>query len=241
MVASPGVLAGTVAVHSSSRLAGGEINGLFNLDCGCCNRLDAIGGFRYFQLNDGLGVTEDLAVLPGVPTIGGTTFAIQDQFDTADRFYGGQVGLRDEVRRGRFFADFTGEIALGAVDEVVDIRGVTVITPPGGAPVTKNGGLLALPTNIGDHSRSRFAVLPEAGVDLGYQLTDHLRVSTGYDFLYLSDVVRPGDQIDRVLNPTQVPALGGAGGLVGAPRPAFAFHETDYWAQGLHVGLEFRY
>ncbi len=238
LVAAPGVLAGTVGVHSSSRLAGGDINGIFNLACACDNRLDVIGGFRYLQLNDGLGITEDLTAPPGP---GGTSFVIQDQFDTSDRFYGGQIGLRDEVRRGRFFADFTGQIAFGAVDEIVDIQGSTVITPPGGAAVVRSGGLLALPTNIGHYTQSRFAVLPEAGLDLGYQLTDHVRVSTGYNFLYLSNVVRPGDQIDRVLNPTQLPVLGGAGGLVGPPRPAFDFHETDYWAQGIQFGLEFRY
>ncbi len=220
LVASPNLLAGTVAVHSSSRLAGGDIDGIFNIDCCCCNRLDAICGFRYVQLNDGLGVGENLAIAPNVPGAGGTTFAIQDQFDTVNRFYGGQIGLRDEVRRGRFFVDVSGTVALGAVQEVVDVGGATVITPPGGAAVVRDGGLLALPTNIGRHTQSRFAVLPEVGLNVGYQLTDGIRVYTGYNFLYLSNVVRPGDQIDRVLNPTQVPVSGGTGALVGAPdRP----------------------
>jgi hypothetical protein len=180
-------------------------------------------------------------VLPNVPSIGGTTFVIQDRFHTSNRFYGGQVGARGEVRRGRFFADFNSAIALGGVDEVVNIRGITVITPPGSAATATAGGLLALPTNSGRHTRSRFAVAPEAGLDIGYQVTERIAVSIGYDFLYLSNAVRPGDQIDRVLNPTQIPVNGTTGGLAGAPRPAFTFHETDFWAQGIRFGASFRF
>jgi Putative beta barrel porin-7 (BBP7) len=241
LVSAPNFLAGTVAVHSSSRLAGGDVNGLLNLACGCNNRLDAAYGFRYFQLNDGLGIAENLAVTPNVPGLGGSTFALLDQFDTVNRFYGGQIGLRDEFRRGRFFVDLSGTVALGAVQQVVNIRGATALTPPGGATVVQNGGLLALPSNIGHYTRSRFAVLPEMGLNVGYQLTDGVRIYTGYNFLYLSKAVRPGDQIDRVLNPTQLPVIGGIGGLVGAPRPSFQYNETDYWAQGIEFGLEFRY
>ncbi len=240
-MASPNFLAGTANVHSSSRLAGGQINGLFNLCCGCDYRLDLLGGFRYFQLNDGLGITENLAVLPNVPVLGGTTFAIADQFDTANRFYGGQAGLRGRVYWGRFFAVGTGAVALGAVDEIVDINGITTITPPHGTAVTSSGGLLALPTNMGRHEQTRFAVLPQAGLDLGYRVTNSIYLSVGYTFLYLSNVVRPGDQIDRVVNPTQLPSLGSTGGLVGPARPAFMFHETDFWVQGIQFGLQFRF
>jgi hypothetical protein len=134
LVALPGRLAGTVAVHAASRLEGGEIDGLLNVCCGCTYRLDLLGGFRYFELNDSLGITENLAVPAGVSGLGGTTFAIQDEFDTANRFYGGQVGARGEVRRGRLFVDLTGKVALGSVEEVADVRGFTIIPPPGARP-----------------------------------------------------------------------------------------------------------
>jgi Putative beta barrel porin-7 (BBP7) len=68
-----------------------------------------------------------------------------------------------------------------------------------------------------------------------------MRVYVGYDFLYLSNAVRPGDQIDRELNPTQIPVNGSTGGLVGAPRPTFNFHETDFWAQGIRFGVALRF
>jgi hypothetical protein len=62
-------------------------------------------------------------------------------------------------------------------------------------------------------------------------------VSTGYTFIYFSQVARPGDQIDRNLNLTQ---LGGAP-LVGAPLPQFPWVKTDFWAQGVNFGATMRF
>ena len=108
-------------------------------------------------------------------------------------------------------------------------------------PTVAMGGLLTQPTNIGRFSRDRFAVAPEAGVKLGFQVTDWMKFTVGYTFLYLSDVARPGNQIDRTVNTSQLPTQLGGGMLVGAPRPGFVFKGTDFWAQGLTLGLELRY
>jgi len=121
----------------------------------------------------------------------------------------------------------------------VTISGTTVFTSPGGAPVTQQGGLLALPTNIGTYSRDQFSVIPQIGFNVGRQLTNNFRVFVGYTFMYWSNVVRPGDQIDPVINPTQLPTAAGPGTLVGPARPAFAFHESSLWAQGVNVGMGF--
>jgi hypothetical protein len=107
---------------------------------------------------------------------------------------------------------------------------------------TAVGGLLALPTNIGHFSRDRFSVVPEIGVNLGYQLTDHLRAYVGYNFLYWTNVVRPGAQIDRVLDVTLIPNFPVPGAVpTGQNRPMVPFKENDFWAQGINFGLEFRW
>jgi len=54
--------------------------------------------------------------------------------------------------------------------------------------------------------------------------------------LYWSNVVLAGNQIDRAVNLSQNP-----GPIVGEPRPAFAFQRSDYWVQGLNVGLQYRW
>lgn len=72
-------------------------------------------------------------------------------------------------------------------------------------------------------------------------MTDHLRAYVGYSLLYWSDVVRPGDQIDRGINTTQLPTLGGQGTLTGPRRPAFSFQDSDFWAQGINFGVQLRF
>jgi hypothetical protein len=240
LVAFPGLLSGRVGVNLSSRLQGAELNAVTRACCGCGGRLDLLAGFRYLDLNESLGINENLQVLPGVPTIGGESFLVGDQFATRNRFYGGQVGARAEINQGGWSIGLTAKVALGESEETVDIKGATVTTAPGGVPTVTRGGLLALPSNIGHYSRDAFAVVPEVGITLGYQVNSHMKAYVGYKFLYWSDVARPGDQIDPFLNTTQVPRTGGTP-VVGPTHPAFQFRDTDFWAQGINFGVEFRF
>jgi hypothetical protein len=91
-------------------------------------------------------------------------------------------------------------------------------------------------------SRDQFAIVPELGLKVGYQLTHQLRFYAGYDLLYISKVLRPGDQIDRGINVSQTvqSTIAGNAAATGT-RPAFAFADSDFWAQGINLGLEFRY
>ena len=60
-----------------------------------------------------------------------------------------------------------------------------VLVFPNGTVQTAQGGLLTVPgTNIGRFSQSRFAVVPEIGLNLGYQVTQRMKVFVGYNFLY---------------------------------------------------------
>jgi len=102
------------------------------------------------------------------------------------------------------------------------------------------GGVFAQPSNSGHHSRDRFAWIPEVTINLGANVTNNLSLFVGYNFLWISDVVRPGDQIDRAINPSQA-ALFGGNQLVGPARPAVPFNETTFWAQGINFGLQLRY
>jgi hypothetical protein len=234
-------LTGRISVRSSDELWGAEANGVFNICRDCCNSLDLLAGFRYIRLSEDLVINEHLLVPPTSPTFAGATFDLLDSFQTRNQFYGGQIGVRRDWRWRRWDLEFMTKVALGDMHQVVDIGGATIITPPGGPSSTFNGGLLTQPTNIGHFSRDRFAVVPEVGVTIGYQITQHMRFYAGYNFLYLSDVVRPGQQVDFAVNPTQLPTGTTPGTLVGARRPAFVFRESDFWAQGFVLGLEFKF
>ena len=55
---------------------------------------------------------------------------------------------------------------------------------------------------------------------------------------------RPGEQIDRTINPTQNASFGAPPlprTLVGPARPGFSFAGSDFWAQGVNVGVTVRF
>jgi hypothetical protein len=241
LVAFPGVLTGGVSVTSSSRFWGDDLNLRSRWWHGPCWHIDVLAGFRHLQLEEGLSITENLAVPAGAPMFAGSTIGVNDSFSAHNNFYGGQLGTELEFRRGRWTLDLLGKVALGATRETIQIRGATVLTTPGSLPAFAMGGLLAQPTNIGNFGRSRFAVVPEAGLKVSYQITSHLRGYVGYSLIAVSDVARPGHQIDRFVNPSQLPTVMGPGTLVGAARPLPLINGADFWAQGISFGFELIY
>ena len=141
--------------------------------------------------------------------------------------------------RGPYSLDLLMRMALGTNHQSVTIAGSTSLSGSGSASnnfANATGGLLAQRTNIGDYSRNRFAVVPELGITLGYAISPQWRATVGYTFLYWSSVVRPGDQIDRDVNPNLFPPE--VTPFTGLERPAFTFVESDLWVNGLSVGLE---
>ena len=195
-----------------------------------------LAGGRYLQLDDSLRITENLQVEQSVRGVG--NIVVIDQFNTRNQFYGGQIGFDGEYRKNRWFLGGSGKVALGNMRQSVSINGATIFND-GPAPGVESGGLLALAgTNIGEYKRDRFAVVPEAGVKIGYYFKPNLRGFVGYDVLYASSVVRPGDQIDLNVNPTFLPRNGPP---IGAAVPQFQFRSTDFWAHGVSFGLELRY
>ncbi|HTK78565.1 MAG TPA: BBP7 family outer membrane beta-barrel protein [Gemmataceae bacterium] len=240
-IALPGGFAGTASLITNSRLQGWELTGVADVSRTPCRRLEVLSGFRYWNLN------EDTTLFTNSPSVVGPSdvFITRDQFATGNYFYGGQVGLRGERDFGRWFVQGTGKVALGTMHETVNINGALVTNDFNnlGAPQVFPGGYLALPTNIGRQTRDRFAVIPEVNLTAGVWITDRLRATAGYTFQYVSDVVRPGDQIDRGINPVQAPAITGVPNapLVGPARPTPLFNTTDFWAHGLSFGLEVRY
>jgi hypothetical protein len=241
LVAYPGVLAGNVVASSANQLWSTELNLRGNFWRGCFWHLDWLAGVRFLGFDEKLGISEGLTVPAGAGSLTGSNIVVQDSFGTHNQFVGGQVGLEVGFRRGRWSVDLLGKVALGNTHEEANINGSTQFAVPGLPVNVQPGGLYALPSNIGEYTRDRFAVVPEAGVLIGYQITRTLRAIVGYTFLYNSAVLRPGNQIDRGINVSQLPSQVGPGTLVGPARPAPILHGSDFWAQGLSFGLELRY
>jgi hypothetical protein len=241
-VAFPGEFSGTVdADVATTGLVGTGLLLRTNLLCGSNYRLDGLGGYRYLRFADRLGVSQDQTALAGNPDllVPGTHISAGDQFSAKNNFNGGDFGLDGEFRRGPLSLNLTGKLAVGFNQQDVDIFGATTATVPGSGSVTSTGGLLALSSNIGHHSRgSEVSVIPDFEAKIGYQVTQRLRATVGYSILYWDNVVRAADQVDRVVNPNLLPNSGATGG---PGNPLFMFHRDTIWVQGLEFGLEFRF
>jgi hypothetical protein len=235
-VSLAGAFSGTASERATSRLWGAEGNVVFGLARDRPFRLELLGGFRYLNLAESLTFKTSSPDLPPGPV---TLFETRDAFDAGNQFYGGQLGLRARYESGRFTADATVKVALGAMRQSVDVAGSFTSNFFGPTIQTLPGGLFAQPTNIGHHSRHVFAVVPEAGINVGFRLTNWASVVLGYTFLYASNVARPGNQLDRTINPTQSPAISltNPATLSGVARPAFKFDGSDFWAHGLSAGI----
>lgn len=236
-VATPGASIGNVVVSTANRFWGAEANGLVNVCRDCSFRVDLLAGFRYLELKDQLDIAS-LSV--ALPPNGPMTVTTADNFNTRNRFYGGQFGAVADFWYGRWLLDLRGKVALGGINRFVGIDGSTALTTANGTSVFP-GGLFTQPTNIGARSSTAFGVVPEVNVRVGYQFTNFLRAYVGYSLIYIArNVVQPGDQIDRAINVNQIQALSPAP-LAGDVRPLAMFTSTDFWAQGFQAGLEFNF
>src|SRR4029077_16077599 len=117
-----------------------------------------------------------------------------------NHFFGGQAGGRLQWFCGNFSVGMTAQIALGATQQPPTIAGASYVVAPGVAPAVLPGGVLAQTSNIGRFYRDQFTVVPEAQLNFGWQVRPWMRVNVGYTFLYWSNVLRPGAQIDRSVN-----------------------------------------
>jgi hypothetical protein len=232
--------AGTIGVANPSRIWGAELLATSPAGWGFGGqRFQLLAGYRHLSWYEGLAVREDL-VRPADPQAGGEVrFLVNDAFATRNQFHGAELALRTGWAAGPWSLEATGKVALGVVRQTVSITGFTLTTPTGGVADLQPGGLLALGSNIGHYEHTRFAVLPELTLNLGYQVTEGLRGFIGYNFLYLSSVVRPGDQVDTNLNLNLLPPQ--APPPIGVLRPAFPFKDRDTWIQGAQAGVEWRF
>jgi hypothetical protein len=239
IVAMPGLSSGTLVVQSASNLWGFDAN-LRRALCKTCDyRSEIFAGYRFLGLNESLSINEFITALPGNPSDpAGTRVSVSDNFQTRNRFNGGQVGYAAERIWGRFSASGRASVALGDTTETLDISGSQARLRPGMlAPDTFAGGLLATGPNLGHFTRDRFSVVPELTLNAGYWLTPVLKAYVGYNFLYWSNVLRPGDQIDRTVDVTFVPNPPPGVPFSGQNRPQPTFQQSHLFVNGIQFGL----
>ena len=214
-------------------------------------KVDGLFGFRYLNLTE----TDEFMTFAHTPSTATTpiTFDTFDSFYTGNNFFGGQLGLKleygadscggcwcDRLSMGAAF-----KVALGDTIERLDINGLTgsnLGNPTLATTQLFEGGAFAQPTNMGTSEFNHFAVLPEADFNVGYRVLPWARLFVGYDFLYISDVLRPGNQIDTGVNLYKSGLVQSFTGVTlpatNPNRPAVNPVQSDFWAQGLTFGVD---
>jgi hypothetical protein len=229
LIASPGTSRGAVSVDSPLSFIGADINGRVNVFCEDRVRIDFVSGYRFIALTEGLTVHSYSDVYGG-PAAGSTT-EIQDSFHTQNLFNGGQIGLAGEYRFDRIYLSGSMKTAFGMNWYDLQVNGWTRSQAANGASTFRQSGFLAQSSNSGSVSDYRLAVVPEANFNVGYQMTDHWRLSVGYTFIFISSVARPGQAVD----------LNSGTAIGGAIHPAITNPNTDFWMQGVNFSLEARF
>ncbi|MCS6851623.1 MAG: BBP7 family outer membrane beta-barrel protein [Gemmataceae bacterium] len=245
--AAPGTASGGVNMGTDLFLWGAEANGVVQIYSDVMFSLDGLLGFQFLDLEEKLRMHSDFNLAPGnSQSFFGQTFSfpaafqVHDAFHTKNYFYGGQVGVLTELRCNRFYSTFTARCGIGSTHQTLTINGTSRVAG-NGQILSVPGGLLAVASNIGREDRNFFTVVPRGEVNVGYELTRWMRVYVGYTFIYWSSVIRPGMQLDRVVNLAQVPLSQFYGGEVDPIRPRSMFNPTDIWIQGVNFGLAVRY
>lgn len=233
----PGVVTGSSEAVGSTKLWGaeGDLVLPFTLEgsCGRCYGRFLVGA-RYLDLADQVRITNILR-----PVEDPADFALgMDRFRTHNQFGGAQVGTTLGIRGGCWALELTTKLAAGLTWQQRTIEGSPLLRASASLPELTPGPLLALPSNIGTESARRVTLVPEIGVKSRMALAPWCSVSLGYSLLYWNKVLCPGDQMSPLINVTQLPFRGPVVGPLD-PKPKFA--HTDYFAQGLNLGVEFAY
>lgn len=254
LVSYPGTLSGTVSVEANDHFGSAGValrkrcmapscHDCCPKDpCDCCNKgcecigLDLIVGYRYYSLTDNITIRENLTAL--APPITGTRIDVTDSFRAANEFHGAELGLSADVVRGKWTLTLLLKAALGNNYQTVNINGRTVVTDALGNSINYDAGVYATRTNIGTYHKNDFVIIPEIGLQAAYEINCHWKVYAGYNILYWASVMRSAQAIDLNVDPRNIP-----GGLDPSAThfPQFEWCGSNFWAQGLRVGLEYRF
>ena len=222
----PDSYSGWVNVDAKTKFQGTELLYRRAIKRNPYSQLDLLVGWRWLQLKDDLLISESVTHEPTSVTV--DSF---DRFNTKNNFHGVEFGIQwQRPIACNWTFEMVGKMALGNSHSVVVIDGQST------APLSPNDGVLALSSNSGTHSHNSLSAITELGLSVKRRFSDRLEASFGYTIVYWGDVMRAGDQIDLNVDPRQIPP-----DPVSATHPAALMNTTNFWAQGLHFGLEYAF
>jgi hypothetical protein len=224
LIAYPGLSSGSIDIEGSSSIVGNDVYARFLICRDCNSRVDFLTGWHYSRVRDELRIRANTTVTEvggDIPL--GTETDVLDQFETQNSFNGAILGIIHEYECRCWSLQSLVRVSLGNMNQRATINGQTTIAVPDEDPEVTEGGLFTnADTNIGTFRRNEFSAVSELGVTLAYHCGPCTKLTVGYSLIYWSDVLLAGEQIDP---------------NVGGDQPSFSFNSSDYWVQGLNLGL----
>lgn len=243
LIAADDGIPGSAATTVTARLASAGAHLRRNLRYDDTYQFDLFAGFRYYDLDESLIVFQRTTTPVAIPAVGvgaGGTVQLRDRVYTRNQFYGGELGGRFEMKHGMTFVAVTPKVAFGSIHQVTQISGET---RGDGGP--QQGALLASGVgtsgNLGRYVVNRFGLATDIGLQAGVALTKNSRIAVGYQFYYLNNVARPGNQFDQTINTRNVPVSPAFNSLTGVRAPQVTFDREGFYAHGASITMEARY
>ncbi len=237
-IAVPNVMSGRITIQQPQDFYGADLT--FHSNYWWSDTVSSaylVAGLRFLELDERLLIDESAQDLPGLGAAG-NSYALKERFSTFNRFYGGVVGLEYIWYVGPLFLKAQGRVGLGYNQELLGIAGSTQVTDASGNVTTAaNRALLVQPSNAGSFHNNVFAAEPEVHLTAAYDITKNIRVGAGYDLIYLTNVLRPGQQVDPTINIQALQPFD----QVGPARPGVFLNQSTFWAQGVNFTLEFSF
>jgi hypothetical protein len=191
-------------------------------------------GFRMMHINEDLTLNDAIYETPNLPP--NAVLNIQDQFATKNNFYGFQIGARTHYPYGKFDLGLSAETAFGINYQEIKISGETNVN---NTTILQPIGLFSEPSNIGTFKQNQFAILPELKIKISYQLSQYIQPFFTYNGIYINHVLRASKEVDRNINLSQNPLIGGTGVLSGKAAPLRQLNNVSMWIQGVSIGMQF--
>ena len=243
----PGQVSGSVSTEVKSLLVGADVGPVIRVIETDMITLDQLLYFRYLRLEESQNVTDIVSPVGGAITFRGQSFrnasatvSVRDSALAINNFYGGGAGLRLGINPGRFSATLSGKIAVGGTSQSLRLDGSTSLTGTGNDQ-TAAGGLLVPGSSNGRYNQTRLTYIPEFGAKVGFQITQSLGVYVGYNFLYMNDIGRPGNNFTNNVNPTQLPSSQNFGVPFGPAAGAVQLLNSDFWMHTVGVGMNLKF
>ena len=182
-VVAGALLLGRVSVDTSTQFGGGEANILLGFVGGEYWTITGLVGFRYLSLDDTFTITTTKFFNRGYT---------QDNFDTQNNFYGGQIGLK-LAGTGPLSLFLSTKLAAGDNQQDIDISGTSAFTPLV-AGRRLPGGLFTTSANIGQTTYNQFSIVSDSQIGIKFSPCDRLSLLAAYNYMYWTNVVRPANR-----------------------------------------------